>query len=107
MNEEKHLTELDVGLRQATQAKSELDSFVRTKEWGMLLAFIESQSTLRINNVMTRHKAEANDSEPSQDYVRGEWNGLNLVRVFIEQQLGIAKETVELYKQAVSGQGDD
>lgn len=93
-------------LQRASLHNAELASLTKSVAWGMLLAFVTDQTTKRMNHIMLTPVTDMTQAH-EQNFMRGECAGLNLVKKFMEEQLLVSQETVELYKQALSDKGDE
>lgn len=88
-----------VTARQAVvDQKAKLEALTSSREWGMLLVFVEDQVRQRMNVIMTT-PIKNMETAVEDAYERGTCHGLQLVVTFIEEGLKVAKETLDLYRE--------
>lgn len=90
----------------AVVQRDKLKSLTSSTEWGMVLAFIADQSSKRVLEIMT--KVEVDEAARQEvAFTKGEYNGLQLVKVYVEQQLGTAEDLVALFKEQAKLENQD
>ena len=87
------------------EQKAQLLGLTKSPAWGMVVAFIEAQCLKRTYDIMLKPVADEKD-KVVEAYTKGEYAGLMLVKTFIESELGVSKEAVDLYHQLAKEQGD-
>ena len=87
------------------EQKAQLEGLTKSPAWGMVVAFIESQCAKRTIEIMLKPVADEKD-KVQEAYSKGEYAGLMLVKTFIESELGVQKEAVDLYRQLAREQGE-
>lgn len=95
------MNEEQAALQAAVTRNADAESLTRSRPWGRLVAFIEDQTTQRMNHIMLTPLKDAADMA-EQNFMRGECAGLNLLKKFVEDELKVGREAVELYRQALS-----
>lgn len=88
-------------LEAAVLRNADAESLTRSRPWGRLVAFIEDQTTQRMNHIMLTPLTDVAQMA-EQNFMRGECAGLNLLKKFVEDELKVGREAVELYRQALS-----
>lgn len=108
MDAQEHPVEVDreaSSHQAAVVQNAEYAALTKSAAWGMLLAFVADQTTQRMNHIMLTPLKSVEDLQEA-NFMRGECAGLNLVKRFMEEQLKISQEAVELYRQALSERGE-
>ena len=85
--------------------KESLESLTLSPQWGMLRGFIEDQVARRTKEITLTPIADAKDLAKF-NHMLGECAMGNMIVAWMETRLQVTKETVELYKQAISNLGD-
>lgn len=102
---EREISAHEAALQRAVVQNAELSALTKSAAWGMLLAFVTDQTTRRMNHIMTTAVDGTNLAEAN--FMRGECSGLNLVKKYLEDELSVSQEAVELYRQAVSEEKEE
>ena len=83
-----------------------LISLTSSPQWGMLRGFIEDQVSQRMIKIMATPIADEKD-KAEQNFTRGECAMGTMIVDWMETRLQVTRETVELYKQALSERGEE
>jgi hypothetical protein len=86
--------------------KESLESLTLSPQWGMLRGFIEDQVARRMKEITLTPVADAKD-QAKFNHTLGECAMGNMIIQWMETRLQVTKDTVELYKQAISDLGDE
>ena len=86
------------GSETAVDQRDRLRGLTSSTEWGMVLAFINDQCNKRVLEIMTTVEWDA-ESAAKVHFSKGEYNGMQLVKAFVESQLQTAEDLVALYKE--------
>src|SRR5215510_5248464 len=89
------VTEQERAAEAAGHEKNQLEVLTKSAAWGMLVAFIEDQTTRRTQEVMLSPDLSGEKEMAKFHYTRGECGGMLLVKKFIEEQLQVSRESVE------------
>src|SRR5262245_36677024 len=97
---------LERGSEAAAVQKDHLYALTSSPQWGMLRAFIEDQIRQKLREVMAKPVTTMQDAQ-RHNYLMGECAFGQILIEFVEANFQVTKETVELYKQALSERGED
>jgi hypothetical protein len=86
--------------------KESLEALTLSPQWGMLRGFIEDQVARRMKEITLTPIADAKD-QARFNHTLGECAFGNMIIHWMETKLQVTKETVELYKQAISDLGEE
>lgn len=86
--------------------KESLEALTSSPAWGMLRAFIEDQVARRTKEITLSPIAELKDIAKF-NHTLGECAMGNMIITFLETKLLVTRETVELYRQALSDRGEE
>ena len=86
--------------------KESLESLTLSPQWGMLRAFIEDQVSRRMKEITLSPIADEKD-RAKFNHTLGECAMGNMIIEWMETRLQVTKETVELYRQAISNLGEE
>lgn len=82
-----------------------LQLLTASPQWGMLRAFIEDQVEKRMRAIMTTSVGTPEEMM-RENFTKGECAFGKMLIEWIETQLAVTKDTVELYKQVMAERGE-
>ena len=95
------LSEAQAAHEAAVMQNAETESLTKSKAWGRLVVFIEEQTTKRMLEVMTSCVGSPEELA-RRNFATGEASGLNLIKVFVENELQVGRDAVALYRQSLA-----